>query len=328
MELLAATWYLIIGFGIIMYVLLDGFDLGIGIIFPFFSAKDQNRMMSSILPVWDGNQTWLVFGIACLYGAFPIAFSLLMPALYLPLFIMVIALLLRGITFEFRLKETHYPWLWNQIFFLSSTLVTVIQGLLVGSFVNGFNRDLQGNIVVNLLTPFNAACAISLLFGYSLLGATWTIYKTSGKLQQKMYRVAGICVTLVTICLGVISLWSPFLNDIIWARWFGGTHYAVFLLPVITLALIVFFYYGIYRRFELALHWLTVGIFLCAYLGFAINTWPFIIPHWMTLWEAAAQPASQLFMLIGTLLLLPVLIGYTAYAYYIFRDKVDEDFHY
>lgn len=324
MELLASTWYVIIGFCIIMYVLLDGFDLGIGILFPFFNEHDQNLMVSSILPVWDGNQTWLVLGVACLYGAFPFAFSLILPALYLPLLIMVIALLLRGITFEFRLKEKKYRWLWSHIFYISSAIATFCQGLLLGAFVSGFDLDSQGALALLIMTPFNITCGIALLFGYALLGATWIIGKTTGSIQNKMYNAALLCLYAVAFFLCVISVVSPFIADAIWQRWFGPNFYKLLILPMITGLLIVYFIYCIYRRKEYFLYWLTVGIFLCSYIGFGISTWPYLIPHIITVWQAAAPPGSQLFMLIGTLLLLPILIAYTAYAYYIFRDKVTD----
>jgi len=328
MQLLATAWYIIIGFCILMYVLLDGFDLGIGIMFPFFSDKEQNLMMSTILPVWDGNQTWLVLGIACFYGAFPSAFSLVMPALYLPLLVMVIALLLRGITFEFRLKEKGFRWVWNGIFFLSSVIVTMSQGLLLGAFVKGFEITPDSQLVFSVLTPFNITCAIALLFGYSLLGATWTIAKTTGELQNKMFSISLACLIVVATFLGLISLWTPFESPVIWQRWFGEDFYRLLFLPISSALLILLFIRSIFKRHEYILYWLTVGIFLCAYIGFGISTWPYIIPHKITMWQAAAPPESQLFMLIGTLLLLPILIGYTSYAYYIFRDKVTDVIEY
>lgn len=328
MDLLATAWYVIIGFCIIMYVLLDGFDLGIGILFPFFNDKDQNIMMSTILPVWDGNQTWLVLGVACFYGAFPAAFSLILPALYLPILVMVIALLLRGITFEFRLKEKTYRWFWNHVFFLSSVIVTLSQGLLLGAFVRGFQLDANQQLVFSALDPFNICCSIALLFGYSLLGATWTIAKTTGNIQEKMYHTTFICLVMVSFFLGLISIWSPLESSVIWQRWFGNNFSHLVFLPIISGILILFFFRAIHKRSEYILYWLTVGIFLCAYIGFGISTYPYIIPHKITIWEAAAPPESQLFMLIGTLLLLPILIGYTSYAYYIFRDKVTDVIEY
>lgn len=329
MEMLSVICYMIIGFCIIMYVLLDGFDLGIGILFPFYSEHDKNLMMSTILPVWDGNQTWLVLGIACLYGAFPNGFSLVMPALYLPLLIMVIALLLRGITFEFRLKEKNYRWLWNYIFFISSTIATFSQGLLVGAFVKGFDINAQGHLFLTILTPFNITCGIALLFGYAFLGSTWTITKTTGPLQNKMYRTAFLLLWIVAFFLCVISLWSPFINNDIWDRWFSTENFPKVLpLPLFTAAVIVYCSYCIQKKREYIIHSLAVLIFICSYIGFGISTWPYLVPHFLTIWEVAAPPSSQIFLLVGALLLLPVLLGYTFYAYYIFRDKVVDAIEY
>jgi cytochrome d ubiquinol oxidase subunit II len=330
MELLANACYVIIGFCIIMYVLLDGFDLGIGILFPLVSDHYKSLMMSSILPIWDGNQTWLVLGVAIFYGAFPLAFSMIMPALYMPLLIMVISLLLRGITFEFRLKEKNHRKLWNSILFLSSVTITFNQGILVGTFVSGFDINQNDQIVVELLTPFNITCGIALLFGYSLLGSTWIIAKVENHLKSYMYRVARLSLWSVVFFLMVISAWSPFINNDIWVRWFGPDNfYKVLFLPCFTAALIVYFDYSITKGYVYRLYWLTVLIFICSYIGFGISTWPYIIPRHMTMWQAAAPPSSQIFILIGTLILIPILLGYTAYAYYIFRGKVTDliDYH-
>src|SRR3990167_7154740 len=199
MELLASAWFVIIGFCIIMYVLLDGFDLGVGILFPFFKRQDRDMMMSSILPLWDGNQTWLVLGGASLYGAFPLAFSLLLPALYLPIFLMILALLFRGITFEFRLKAKRALRFWDNLFFLSSTIATFSQGLVLGTFVKGYYITAgHSTLTYQLFSPFNVACGFSLLFGYALLASTWVIAKTTGELQKQMYHVAFICLCVVS----------------------------------------------------------------------------------------------------------------------------------
>lgn len=330
MELLANACYIIIGFCIIMYVLLDGFDLGIGILFPFFNDRDKSLMMSTILPVWDGNQTWLVLGVAFFYGAFPRAFSMMMPALYLPLLIMVISLLLRGITFEFRLKEKRYRWVWNYIFFLSSIVITFSQGILLGAFVAGFDIDKQQQVTIALLTPFNLLCGVALLFGYALLGSTWIIAKTESALKERMYKVSLLSLWIVSFFLMLISIWSPFINNDIWQRWFGvNNFYKVLFLPCFTAGLIVYFDHCLRQRCVYRLYWLAVLVFICSYIGFGISTWPYIVPHHITMWQAAAPPSSQIFILIGTLTLLPILIGYTAYAYYIFRGKVTDiiDYH-
>lgn len=326
MELLTSTWFVIIGFCIIMYVMLDGFDLGVGILFPFFLDKeDRDIMMSSILPVWDGNQTWLVLGFASLYGAFPRAFSLLLPALYLPLFGMVIALLFRGITLEFRLKATDVQYVWDFLFFVSSTLVALIQGLVLGTFVKGFTMGPNKLLNYDLFTFFNLTCSVAVLFGYALLGSTWVIGKTSGSLQEKMFKIAKICLAVVSIALVIISIWSPFVDPHIWNIWFNPNYiYKLSILPLVTACLIGLFIYCLYKKKERILFLLTVGIFFCSYAGFGISTWPYLIPRLITIWDAAAPAYSQSFMLVGALILLPVLIGYTAYSYYIFRGKIKE----
>lgn len=324
MELLANVCYVIIGFCIIMYVLLDGFDLGIGLVFPFFNDHDRDIMMSTILPVWDGNQTWLVLGVATFYGAFPLAFSMILPALYLPVLIMVIALLLRGITFEFRLKEKIHRKRWSFIFFISSLIITFSQGILLGSFVGGFTMNSYHQLTVNLLTPFNITCGIALLFGYTLLGSTWVILKTEGRLKDRMYGFARKSLWIVAFFLALISIWSPFVNDEIWIRWFGPNFYKVLWLPLIAGAILIYFDYCIYKQRDYQLYVLAVIIFILSYIGFGISTWPYIVPHHLTMWEAASPPSSQIFLLVGALILLPILIGYTSYAYYIFRGKVKE----
>jgi cytochrome d ubiquinol oxidase subunit II len=325
-ELLASAWIVIIGFCIIMYVLLDGFDLGIGILFPFFPDRhDRNIMVSTVLPVWDGNQTWLVLGGASLYGSFPKAFSLLLPALYMPILIMVIALLFRGITFEFRLKAKTAFRKWDVLFFLSSTVVTLTQGMMLGTFVKGFELGTNNTLDFTLFTPFNIACAVALLFGYALLAATWIIAKTTGKLQKRMFTIARIALTVVVVFLVVISLWSPLIDPQIQQIWFNEKYiYKLAILPAVTAGLIAYFVYCLSKRREYILFWLTLGIFICAYIGFGISTFPYIIPHVLTIWQMAAPDNSLLFMLFGALILLPVLLAYTSYSYYVFRGKVTE----
>src|SRR3990167_2985708 len=330
MELLASAWFVIIGFCIIMYVLLDGFDLGVGILFPFFKRQDRDMMMSSILPLWDGNQTWLVLGGASLYGAFPLAFSLLLPALYIPIFVMILALLFRSIAFEFRAHSTSPKRIWDILFSLGSLIATLSQGMVLGTFVSGYEY-LPGNPILHyhLFTDFNFVCAIALVFGYCLLGSTWIIGKTSGMLQTKMYRTAYICILCIAIFLVLISLWTPLIDPHVKAVWFNPNKIlGLSILPFISGLLIVYFLFALYKKYERILFVVTIGIFLCAYLGFGISIWPYIIPRAVTIWKASAPPDSQLFMLIGTLVLLPVLLGYTFYAYYIFRGKITETLDY
>jgi len=327
MGLLSTAWYLIIGFCILMYVLLDGFDLGVGILFPLFPKQhDRSVIISTILPVWDGNQTWLVLGGASLYGAFPLAFSLLLPALYLPIFLMILALLFRGITFEFRLKATRALRFWDTLFFLSSVTATFCQGLVLGTFVKGYNIT-QGQAVLTyeLFHPFNITCGLALIFGYSLLASAWVIAKTTDELQAQMYKIAYVSLFVVSICLCIISLWTPMISSIIRDTWFNPAYiYNLALLPLATGCLILFCFYCIYKRREYILFWICIGIFFCGYVGFGISTWPYLIPHVITVWDAAAPDTSLRFMLVGALILLPLLVSYTFYSYYIFRGKVTE----
>jgi cytochrome d ubiquinol oxidase subunit II len=325
-EVLVSLAVVVIGFCIIMYVLLDGFDLGIGILFLFFhDSHDRNIMVSTVLPVWDGNQTWLVLGGASLYGFFPKAFSLLLPALYLPILIMVIALLFRGITFEFRLKTKTSYRKWDILFCISSTVVTLVQGLMLGTFVKGFALGPNYTLVFDLFTPFNITCALALLCGYPLLAATWIIAKTSGKLQKRMFEVAKVALAVVIFFLFVISLWSPFIDPQIQQIWFNPKYiYKLAILPLVTGLLIIYFIHALQKRREYVLFWLTIGIFICSYIGFGISTFPYIVPHVLTIFQMAAPESSLLFLLFGTLLLLPVLLAYTSYSYYVFRGKVTE----
>jgi cytochrome d ubiquinol oxidase subunit II len=325
-EVLASLAVVVIGFCIIMYVLLDGFDLGIGILFLFFhDRKDRDIMVSSVLPVWDGNQTWLVLGGASLYGFFPKAFSLLLPALYLPIMTMVIALLFRGITFEFRLKTKKSFRKWDILFCVSSTVVTLVQGLMLGTFVKGFTLGPNYTLIFDLFTPFNITCALALLFGYPLLAATWIISKTTGNLQKRMFEVTKIALGAVIFFLCVISLWSPFIDSQIQQIWFNPKYiYKLAFLPIFTGCLIVYFVYALQKRREYILFWLTLGIFICSYIGFGISTFPYIVPHVLTIFQMAAPKSSLLFLIVGALLLLPVLLAYTSYSYYVFRGKVTE----
>jgi cytochrome d ubiquinol oxidase subunit II len=329
-HVLASAWIVIIGFCIIMYVLLDGFDLGIGILFPFFpSTHDRNIMVSTVLPVWDGNQTWLVLGGASLYGAFPMGFSLLMPALYTPMFIMVMGLLLRGITFEFRLKAKEERRFWDMLFWASSTTVAFTQGLVLGTFVKGYELGPDGTLIFDLFTGFNITCGVALIFGYALLGATWTIGKTTDTLQKKMFAVARITLFAVSAFLIIISLWTPFIDISTRKIWFNPHYiFKLAILPFVTALLIAYCVYAIHKGYEYILFWLIMGIFICGYIGFGISTFPYLVPHVITVFQAAAPESSLLFMLFGALLLLPILLAYTSYSYYVFRGKVNKEIEY
>ncbi len=326
---LPLIWAAIIAVGVIMYVILDGFDLGIGILFPFFREKeDRDVMMNTVAPVWDGNETWMILGGAGLLGAFPLAYSVLLSALYLPLILMLVALIFRGVAFEFRFKvEGEHHW-WDLSFAFGSWLATFMQGVALGAFINGIEmqgRDYAGG-TFGWLTPFSIFVGIALLCGYALLGAGWLLLKTEGALQEKVWEIYRPLLFLVILAVGAISLWTPLADPRIAARWFAWPN-TLILLPVPALVALLTYalLQAVVKRQERRPFLLTLGLFLLSYLGLAISLWPNIIPPSVTIWDAASPAESQGFMLVGTLVLLPIVIGYTAYSYWVFRGKVRAD---
>lgn len=328
MDMLALIWAGIIAFGIIMYVLLGGFDLGIGIMSLWIRDKDQRDIMiSTILPVWDGNQTWLVFGGAALYGAFPLAFSTILPIMYLPILVMVIALLFRGIAFEFRLKAVKTKSFWDICFCLGSIFATLAQGLILGTFVGGFN--LLQPTICQWLNPFGIACAIGLLFGYVLLGANYLIIKTTGTLQQRFFTLSTWVQYIILIGFIMVSVWSPLLDPAIMHRWFNPSNMPYLaILPMLTLLLFFYHQRALRLREEHPPFWCAIGMFLLCYIGFIISIYPYIVPREITYTAAAADQSSLLFMLVGAGIMLPVLLYYTYHAYRIFSGKVTEKISY
>jgi cytochrome d ubiquinol oxidase subunit II len=333
-TLLPLIWAGIIAFGVIMYVILDGFDLGIGILFPWVRNADyRSLMVNSIAPVWDGNETWLVFGGATLYGAFPIAYSTLLPALYMPIMVMLGALVFRGVAFEFRVKAYKSRFLWDLAFAGGSTVAAFCQGLILGTFIQGKMLVEGLNQSFVWLTPFSMVTGIAVVFGYALLGSTWLIMKTEGELQKDMYQSARLFLIAVAFFMLTISLWTPAVDPNIEMRWFSFPNFFELLpLPILTLIATIFAGYCLQRpdRFNEKLPFiLSVLLFVFCYIGLGISTWPYIIPRQLTIWEAAAHPKTLIFQLVGAIILLPLLIAYSIYAYRVFRGKVqsDEGYH-
>ncbi|MEO1190136.1 MAG: cytochrome d ubiquinol oxidase subunit II [Pseudomonadota bacterium] len=328
---LPLIWAIVIAVGVIMYVVLDGFDLGIGILFPFFpETRDRDVMMNSVAPIWDGNETWMILGGAGLLGAFPLAYSVLLSALYLPLIFMLLALIFRGVAFEFRHKaEADHRW-WDRAFAGGSFLATLMQGMALGAFIDGIaieGRDYAGG-PLDWLTPFTVCVGVALVFGYALLGAGWLILKTEGELQERVWRIYPILLTLVVIAIIAVSIWTPLADPRISERWFTWPN-PLFLMPVpFLVALIaVALVSALRKRQDHRPFILTLALFVLSYLGLAISLWPNIIPPDVTIWQAASPPESQSFMLVGIVILLPVVLGYTAYSYWVFRGKVRADMH-
>ncbi len=330
-ELLTLAWAVVIAFAIILYVILDGFDLGLGILFPLApSHADRDTMMNSIAPVWDGNETWLVLGGVSLLAAFPLAYAVILPATYIPILMMVMALVLRGVAFEFRFKAERSRFLWDAAFTGGSTLAALGQGLVLGAFIQGFpveNGRYAGG-AFGWLTPFSLMTGIGLVFGYALLGATWLIWKTDGSLQAWSRRAARPALLAVLALIGIVSLWTPLAHPMIAERWFAWPN-LLYLSPVplVTAALALLTWRTIASDSDRLPFAGAVGLFLLSFLGLGISLWPYAVPPHITIWQAAAQPESQLFMLVGVLILIPLILAYTGYSYWVFRGKVRSD-HY
>lgn len=321
----------ILAFIILMYVILDGFDLGIGILFPFTnSEKERDQMMNSIAPVWDGNETWLVFGGAMLYGAFPQVYGLLLPILYMPIMLMLIGLIFRGVSFEFRFKADRTKPLWNWVFAISSIVATFFQGIILGCFVQGFQIDEAAMTINNpdWLTPFSLLTGVALVCGYGLLGATWMIIKSEQRLQKKMIHFAKGLLILVSLFLVFISIWTPLHSQEIFLRWYSFPDILYLApLPIITALMIYLTWNSLSRGHELKPFIFSIIIFLCSYAGIAISVYPYLIPHQVTIWEAAAPDSTLRFILVGVAIMLPILFVYTLYAYHVFRGKTADGYH-
>lgn len=327
---LPLIWAMVIIFGIMMYVVMDGFDLGIGILFPFIKGdRDRDVMMNTVAPVWDGNETWLVLGGAGLFGAFPLAYSVVLSALYLPLILMLIGLIFRGVAFEFRFKaKAEKRHIWDKAFIGGSLTATFFQGVALGAFIDGFevvDRQFAGGSL-DWFTPFTVFCGLALIAAYALLGCTWLIMKTEGKLQEQMHHLARPLAMVVLAVMGVVSLWTPLAHADIAARWFTLPNLFWFL-PVPILVLVTM--YGLFRAVARNAHYtpfiLTLVLIFLGYSGLGISLWPNIVPPSISIWDAASPPQSQGFMLVGTLFIIPLILVYTFWSYYVFRGKVTHD---
>jgi cytochrome d ubiquinol oxidase subunit II len=327
--ILPLVWAAILALAVFLYVLLGGYDLGLGVLFPLApSDKDRDAMMGSVAPFWDGNETWLVLGGGGLLAAFPLAYSVMLPALYLPIILMLIGLILRGVAFEFRFKSERYRWMWDMAFSLGSVLAALMQGAIMGAFIQGFavtDNKFSGG-AFDWLTPFSVLTAAALLSGYVLLSAGWLIMKADEALREWAYGIAYTALVAVATFIVIFSLWTPFLHPEIAARWFSpGNMVMLSPVPLITAASVVGLWMALNRRQRYAPFLLATVLFLLCYTGLAVSLFPFIIPPNITIWQAAAAPDSQLFMLYGAIPILPIILGYTAYSYYVLWDTTEHD---
>ena len=321
---LSMIWALIIGFGVIMYVVMDGFDLGVGILYPFAPDEEaRDVMMNSVAPVWDGNETWLVLGGAGLLGAFPLVYSVFLPALYIGVFLMLAGLIFRGIAFEFRFKSRRNRHWWNRAFCWGSAVAAFAQGVVVGAYIQGFAVEdfVYVGGAMDWLTPFTVLTGLGLMTGYALLGATWVILKSEGHVQDWAYRMVPGLLLAVLVVFAIISLWTPFVNPEVWARWFDRIQ-LIWIFPALAMACAAWLWRSTRQRQEGQPFVATLGLFIFTYLGLVASKWPVIVPPNYTIWDAASAPESQLFLLLGVLFVIPIVLTYTAWTYWVFRGKV------
>ena len=326
------VWTALIALGVFLYVLLDGFDLGVGMLHGFaHDAADRELIMNSIAPIWDGNETWLVFCGVALLAAFPLAFAIIIPAVYFPILVMLIALIFRGVAFEFRFHGASRRAFWDHAFQAGSFVAVFAQGMVLGAFIQGFRVDGRhfSGTSFDFLTPFGVLTGLALLFGYGLLGAGWLIIKTEGALQEWARRQGRLCLIGVVIGIVIVSLWTPFMEPRIAERWFSMGH-ILFLwpVPIATLAVVVWAWRALAGSADAAPFVAAIVLFLLSYLGIAISLWPMIVPYHFTLWEAASPPSTQAFLLVGALFLLPVILMYSGWSYWVFRGKARSDIGY
>jgi cytochrome bd ubiquinol oxidase subunit II len=323
---LVPLWTILLALAVFHYVVFDGFDLGVGILHGFAPGEDARAIvMNSVAPIWNGNATWLVFGGLGLLSAFPLAFAIIMPAVYFPILIMLPALVFRGVAFEFRFKNTEARRFWDRAFCGGSATATFAQGVVLGTFIQGFKVEGRHFIGTSFdwVTPFALLTGIALMFGYSLLGAGWLILKTEGELQQWARRAGRVCLVAVIVAILAVSIWTPISNADIARRWFTWPNIGFLIpVPVITALIAAGEWYALRRQQELTPFLGAIGLFSMSFIGIAVSLWPMIVPFHYTLWQAASSGSTQAFLLIGTLFLLPVILMYTAWSYWVFRGKV------
>ncbi|HKT85652.1 MAG TPA: cytochrome d ubiquinol oxidase subunit II [Novosphingobium sp.] len=326
---LTVIWAFIIAFAVFAYVVMDGFDLGIGVLFPSFEAgEERDRAMNAIAPVWDGNETWLVLGGGGLLAAFPMAYAIILPATYPLIIAMLLGLVFRGVAFEFRWRDPRHRAFWDVSFSGGSLVAALAQGMILGAILQGIeiaNRAYAGSWW-DWLTPYTLLTGLGVVAGYTLLGSTWLIWKLDGPAQNHAYRLAWSAAIATLVLLVAVSLYTPLLEENYWARWFEmpSVLFAA-QVPVLTAIAAYLLFRALAKRHEATPFWLSLGIFLLGMAGLGVSIWPYVLPDQVTIWDAAAPERSQVFMLVGVALTLPLIIGYTAWAYWVFRGKVGHE---
>lgn len=329
----ALVWAGLIAFAVLAYVVLDGFDLGVGILFPFAKTEqERDLMMNSVAPVWDGNETWLVLGGGGLFAVFPLAYSIIMPALYAPIFIMLLALVFRGVAFEFRWKSQDRKYIWDWAFAGGSLVATFAQGVALGALVQGIpvtGRAYSGGWW-DWLSAFSLLTGVALVVGYALLGSTWLMLKGTGRVEEMAKQFAFKLGMLMLAMIALVSVLTPFLHEHFMQKWFAWpTLLLTAAVPVLVVACAVALFRGIKQDRPLMSFLAVEGLFVLSYIGLVISFFPYMVPSSVTLWQAAAPDKSLKFLLVGAVFLIPIILAYTAYAYWVFRGKVGptHDYH-
>ena len=328
---LATLWAFIIAFAVVVYVVMDGFDLGLGILFPLFPAKaDRDVIMNSVAPVWDGNGTWLVLGGGGMMAAFPLAYAVLMPALYTPMIAMLIGLIFRGVAFEFRWRTQRERNRWDLAFAGGSWLAALAQGIALGAILQGVHvegRHYAGGWW-DWLTPFSILTGVSLAIGYALLGATWLVLKTEGALRDKAYHLCWYLLFAMLAAIAIVSIATPFLHIQYAQRWFTWPNVILTApVPIAVAIITVLLLRALANKRDSQPFPLVLALFALSYAGLGISMYPYIVPQSITIWQAASPENSQFFMLVGVAILIPLILGYTGWAYWVFRGKVRGGYH-
>lgn len=324
---LALVYFLLLGFAIFMYVLLDGFDLGVGILFPWFDEKhERDHLMRSISHVWDGNETWLVFGGVILFAAFPAAYASILSTFYLPIMLMLFALIFRGVAFEYRFKsDTSRPW-WDLAFSAGSTIAAFCQGLLLGALVQGVPAGADTASSLLWISPFSVLTGFAVMAGYALLAACYLYMKSRGDIQQRAAKYAKRLLLITMSAMVIVSLWTVAEQVEIRARWFDELHFLwLSPLPLLSLAAASIAWQALgNHQHESRPFWCAAGLFLLGFAGLLVGLFPYLIPRQLTFWEAAAPDSSLSFLLYGVCIFVPLICAYTLWGYRVFAGKIED----
>lgn len=329
---LTVIWAFIIAFAVFAYVVMDGFDLGIGILFPTFKpGRERDRAMNSIAPVWDGNETWLVLGGGGLFAAFPLAYAVILPATYPLIIAMLLGLVFRGVAFEYRWRDPAHQKFWDMAFTGGSLVAALAQGMTLGALLQGI--EVEGRAYAgswwDWLTPYTLLTGLGTVAGYALLGATWLIWKLDGEEQAHARTLAIRWGAATIVLMGAVSLYNIALKPEYAARWLTAPEiYWVAPVPIVTAIVALSMLRAILKDRNSKPFWLGIALFFLGMSGLGVTIWPYVVPPGLTIWDAAAPERSQIFMLVGVAITMPLIIAYTAWAYWVFRGKVaDEGYH-